>query len=106
MAYLAPQTGKFMEALDKFFTKQNTTGFDKWISDVQKLVNLFHIWEDFIKVLVEDIAKLFGLTAGLGGGIIQKLTGYLQQLHTALDSTGKNSSLALCSVGTSRKCWS
>ena len=95
MAYLAPETGKFAGALNRFFTSHNTTaGFDAWEKKVNHLVSLFHTWGAFFKVLVQDIAGIFSKSVGLGSGIIQTLTGDLERLHKALDSKAGGSALS------------
>ena len=92
LAYLAPQTGHFIGSLDRLFTRLNGSGWDKWTHDLNTVVGLFRTWETFLKLVFEDLAKIFGLTASLGSGIIQELTGYLETLHKALSTTSKQKS--------------
>ena len=85
IGYIAPQTGGFIRDLDRFFTKYNTVGWDKWTSEIQKMINLARQWGAFFKILIEDIADIFSKSAGLGSGIIGLLTTYLDRLHQVLN---------------------
>lgn len=81
---VAPQTGGLIKSIDKFVTKMNGADWSKWAGYVNTLIGLFRTWWGFVKLLVEDIALIFTKSAGLGSGIIQTLTGDLQNLHKAL----------------------
>ena len=93
LAFIAPYTGRLIHDLARLTTEANGSDWGKFSGWITKMIGLFRTWSKFIVILVKDIADLFGLTAGLGSGIITELTGYLEQLHTALQSTGKQSNL-------------
>src|SRR5579871_3927767 len=60
IAYVAPQTGKFLQTINTFFLKLNTAaGQKRTDSAVQGLITDFHAWEAFIKLAVEDVYQLF-----------------------------------------------
>ena len=92
MQDLAPLTGKFIADLDRFFTKYNTWDFGKWIKGVDKLLSLWDSWKGFFTELFKDTVALFSLTAGLGQGLADQLTGYLDQLHNTLTNKGSGQS--------------
>ena len=94
---VAPQTGQFINKISNFLTKENTSGFGKWMTHVEHLIGLFHEWAGLIKYLILDIAKLFSFSAGLAGGptgIVVTLTGYLKELYGYLNKQGPGSNLA------------
>ena len=94
---VAPQTGQFINKISNFLTKENTSGFGKWMTHVEHLITLFHEWAGLIKYLILDIAKLFSFSAGLAGGptgIVVTLTGYLKELYGYLNKQGPGSNLA------------
>lgn len=100
MQYLAPLTGKFIQDLDNFFTKYNNEDWGKWTKGIDTLLSLWSTWKGFFSELFKDTVALFKLTAGLGQGLAQELTGYLTQLHTTLTNggSGQNSLIALFKV--------
>jgi hypothetical protein len=92
---LTPRTGGLMADIEKGLAHLSTPkGWDRWATEVEKLVNLFHTWDEFAKMVVVDLAAIFGKSAGLGSGIIKVLTTDLQQLHKAIESTAGGTSLS------------
>ena len=82
IGHVAPMTGGFLQRLDTFFTKYNSgTGLTKWMTDVDKLVADFRMWDAFVKILVKDIALLFTHDAGTAKGIVTYLTTLLLKLR-------------------------
>ena len=94
LALIAPYTGKFIANLARLTSEANGAKWGSYSAEIVKLIGLFRTWSAFIVILVKDIALLFGHSAGLGKGIIQELTGYLNQLHTALKNAGSGSGLS------------
>lgn len=85
-------TGGFVSSLDKLFTYLNSpAGWARVKKDVADVVGVYHIWWDFLKILLKDIGLVFGQAVGVGTTIVQMLTGVLTRLHTYLETTaGKN----------------
>jgi hypothetical protein len=94
IGFVAPYTGGLIADIARLTEKFNGAGWGKWTAEITKLIDIFRVWDAFVVILVKDIFDLFGLSAGLGVGIIQTLTGYLLQLHTALLSAGNGSNLS------------
>lgn len=96
----ADGVGGLMRGIDNFVTKMNGADFGKWISGVDTLINQFHVWLDFFKVLGSDLYMVLKMTAGLAAGskadpngIIPTLTKWLTELQSALRTTTKSSAL-------------
>lgn len=85
-------TGGFVQWLDRLFTYLNSpAGWARVKKDVQSVIDVFHVWRDFIVILFKDLALLLGQSVGVGTTMIVMLTGMLDRLHTYLESTsGKN----------------
>jgi hypothetical protein len=82
IAYTAPMTGRFLDDLDRFFTKWNSPGeFSVWEGEMQKLIQDFHVWGAFVKILGDDLVDLFDKDAHTGESIIELLTHMLVKLH-------------------------
>lgn len=82
VAYTAPLTGKFVDDLDRFFTKMNEPGsFSKWSGEMNRLIADFHVWGAFLKELGGALVDLFDKDAHTGETIIQTLTGMLHKVR-------------------------
>ncbi len=88
IAYTAPLTGSFLRALDRFFTKWNSPGeFSVWEGMMNRLIEDFHVWGAFIKILGADLVDLFNKDAHTGETIIRTLTEMLDKVHAYENST-------------------
>ena len=87
MDLAASYTGPFLIHLDEFLTKMNGADWGTWSGEVEKLIGDFHLWDDFIAILVKDIADLFSKDVGTASGIITTLTEALDKLHQWINST-------------------
>lgn len=94
VAYTAPLTGGLLRDLDKFFTKWNTPSeFAVWEGEMNKLINDFHVWGAFIKILAADLFDLFNKDAHTGEGIIEVLTHMLDKVHEYENSTAGSAAI-------------
>lgn len=91
---IAPQTGGFIASLDRLFTRLNGSGWSKFAGEIERMISLWRTWDAFLKILIKDVADIFGKTAGLGEGIVVLLTGYLNRLHTVLTTAGDSTGLS------------
>jgi hypothetical protein len=98
--FLAPMTGGLTKAIDDLLTKANSpAGFAKWEGIMQKLIDMFHTWWDFIKQVGITIYDLFSQSLGLGTAIVTTITGMLVKLDKWLtSSSGKNAIHTLFAV--------
>jgi hypothetical protein len=88
VAYTAPLTGAFLTKLDEFFTKWNSpTEFAVWEGEMNKLIDDFHAWDAFVKILAKDLFDLFNKDAHTGQSIIEDLTGMLVKVNEWEQST-------------------
>ena len=74
-------TGSFIAWLDKLFTRLNSESTETLSLEVSKLVDDFRLWEQFVKLLIDDIYLLFHEDVGTGNSIIATLTHMLQDVH-------------------------
>lgn len=91
--------GAFLQRILDFVTRLNTSGFEKFMGQVQHMITLFHEWSAFISALGKDIYYLFSQSLGLGESIIVSLTVMLQKLGQWMQSTaGRNAMHSLFEV--------
>jgi SLT domain-containing protein len=80
--------GRFIEAVDDFFTKWNDPrNWDRVTDLVDKLIHDFEVWKNFLVILAKDVADIFKGAAGQGTTIIETLTKMLDKLHAWLITT-------------------
>ena len=85
----AGYTGQFLPKLDAFLTRWNslsavkfdgkTEGFAVWSTDIGKLIGDFRILEAFLKSVGRAFTGLLAPAQGTGRGVIEVLTGMINQ---------------------------
>jgi hypothetical protein len=90
--FMSGYTGGLTKAIDTLLTKANSPGgFAHWESIMLTLIDIFHTWWNFLKLLGRTIFDLFSQSAGLGTSIVQTITQMLTHLDAWLKSvSGKN----------------
>lgn len=74
-------TGGFMESIDDFL--QNHDYSNNQLSKIiDKLINDFKVWEQFLKYVGLDIWDLFKRGAGEGNDLLKLFTSWLKEFHT------------------------
>ena len=86
-------TGGFIHWLDNLATRLNSMSNPQLEAWIGRMINDFHVWGTFVKLLVEDIADLFSKDVGTGNAIIQALTGMLEKLHEYENSASGSAQL-------------
>jgi hypothetical protein len=83
----AQYTGRFMQWLDRFFTRMNTTDYKKWHQGVKTLIDLFYVWAGVVVQLFKVIVDVFKPAVGFGAAFGRELTRGLKAIDDWLRST-------------------
>ena len=74
LGFLAPMTGGIIADLDRWLTELNGAKFDAFTGEIQRTIDIFHVWAGLIAAVGEAIYELFHHDAGTGTALVQSLT--------------------------------